>query len=220
MSVESCSGDGSGRVSSENWTTRAGVGSMATTTRSMAAGGGCDSRSSSASVRSVRASRIGVGSCSDRSCTRARLVCHRATSRVDRDARAARRRRGRAARDAPRAAPADGPARRTAARAPRSATRDRAPARTAPRARPARAEPDLHHARAAATARPPVPAEPPHRRTATPPDRRACADPSGGMSRSNSVSGVGDRAIAGSAMRREQRDAAAGRALRLRCLAQ
>ena len=60
----------------------------------MAAAGGCDSRSSSASVRSVRASRIGAGSCSDRSCTRAR---------VDRDAaaRAARRRRDRAARDAP-----------------------------------------------------------------------------------------------------------------------
>jgi hypothetical protein len=39
ISVESCSGDGSGRVSSENWSTRAGVGSTATTTRSMAAAG-------------------------------------------------------------------------------------------------------------------------------------------------------------------------------------
>ncbi len=39
ISVDSCSGDGSGRVSSENWTTRPGVGSTATTTRSMAAAG-------------------------------------------------------------------------------------------------------------------------------------------------------------------------------------
>ncbi len=39
MSVEICSGDGSGRVISENWTMRAGVGSTATTTRSMGAGG-------------------------------------------------------------------------------------------------------------------------------------------------------------------------------------
>ncbi len=69
MSVETCSGEGSGRVSSENWTMRAGVGSTATVTRSMAAAGGFDSRSSSASVRSVRASRIGTGNCSDRSCT-------------------------------------------------------------------------------------------------------------------------------------------------------
>ena len=69
MSVETCSGVGSGRVSSENCTTRAGVGSTATVTRSMAAAGGFDSRSSNASVRSVRESRIGTGNCSDRSCT-------------------------------------------------------------------------------------------------------------------------------------------------------
>ena len=50
-------------MSSEYCTTRPGVGSMATSTRSIAAGGGCDSRSSSASVRSVRTSRIGAGSC-------------------------------------------------------------------------------------------------------------------------------------------------------------
>ena len=41
-------------------------------TRSMAAGGGCDSRSSSASVRSVRTSRIGDGSCRRRACDLAR----------------------------------------------------------------------------------------------------------------------------------------------------
>ena len=69
MSVEICSGEGNGRVSSENCTMRAGVGSTATVTRSMAAAGGFDSRSSKASVRSVRASRIGTGSCNDRSCT-------------------------------------------------------------------------------------------------------------------------------------------------------
>ena len=69
MSVETCSGVGSGRVSSENCTMRAGVGSTATVTRSMAAAGGFDSRSSNASVRSVRASRIGTGNCSERSCT-------------------------------------------------------------------------------------------------------------------------------------------------------
>ena len=65
-SVERSSGDGSGRVSSENCTMRPGVGSTATTTRSIGAPGGCDSRSSSASVRRARASRIGAGSCSDR----------------------------------------------------------------------------------------------------------------------------------------------------------
>ena len=51
MSVEICSGEGNGRASSENWTMRPGVGSTATVTRSMAAGGGFDSRSSKASVR-------------------------------------------------------------------------------------------------------------------------------------------------------------------------
>ena len=66
-SVESCSGEGSGRAMSENCTTRPGVGSTATTTRSIGADGGFDSRSSSASVRSVRASRIGAGNSSDRS---------------------------------------------------------------------------------------------------------------------------------------------------------
>ena len=84
-SVESCSGDGSGRVSSENCTTRPGVGSTATVTRSIAASGGCDSRSSSASVRSVRASRIGAGNCSDRSwiarVTRCRRTCSTAAPR-------------------------------------------------------------------------------------------------------------------------------------------
>ena len=69
MSVATCSGEGNGRVSSENWTMRPGVGSTATVTRSIAAGGGCDSRSSNASVRSVRASRIATGNCNDRSCT-------------------------------------------------------------------------------------------------------------------------------------------------------
>ena len=62
VSVDNCSGDGIGRVRSENCTIRAGVGSTATTTRSIAAEGGCDSRSSSSSVRNVRASRIGAGS--------------------------------------------------------------------------------------------------------------------------------------------------------------
>ena len=38
----------------------------------MAAGGGCDSRSSSTSVRSVRTSRIGDGSCRRRACDLAR----------------------------------------------------------------------------------------------------------------------------------------------------
>ena len=69
ISVEVCSGDGSGRVNSEYWRSRAGVGSTATHTRSIAAAGGCDSRSKRASVRRVRASRMGVGSCSVRSCT-------------------------------------------------------------------------------------------------------------------------------------------------------
>ncbi len=80
ISVEICSGDGSGRVSSENWSTRAGVGSTATTTRSIAAAGGCDSRSSSASVRRVRASRIGAGNCSERSCTARVTRCSRTCS--------------------------------------------------------------------------------------------------------------------------------------------
>ena len=52
-SVDSCSGVGSARVKSVCCTTRPGVGSMTMVTRSIAAAAGCDSRSSSASVRSV-----------------------------------------------------------------------------------------------------------------------------------------------------------------------
>ena len=74
-SVESCSGVGCARVNSVCCRTRPGVGSMTIVTRSMAAGGGCDSRSSSRSVRSVRTSRIGDGSCRWRSCRPAVDAC-------------------------------------------------------------------------------------------------------------------------------------------------
>ena len=61
-SVESCSGVGCARVNSRCCSTRPGVGSMTMVTHSTAAAGGCDSRSRSASVRSVRTSRTGDGS--------------------------------------------------------------------------------------------------------------------------------------------------------------
>ena len=68
-SVESCSGAGCGRVNNVCCRTRPGVGSIVTVTRSIAIfspGGGCDSRSSSASVRSERTSRSGEGNSSRR----------------------------------------------------------------------------------------------------------------------------------------------------------
>ena len=57
-----CSGAGRARSSSECCSVRAGVGSARSVTASIPAGGGCDSRSSSTSVLSVRGSLMGVGS--------------------------------------------------------------------------------------------------------------------------------------------------------------
>ena len=59
---------GNARANNPNCSTRPSVTSTPTVTRSIAAGGGFDSRSSSASVRSTRASRIGAGSSTTRSC--------------------------------------------------------------------------------------------------------------------------------------------------------
>ncbi|PYR41934.1 MAG: hypothetical protein DMF93_07205 [Acidobacteria bacterium] len=68
-SVDSRSGVGTARANSVCCSTRPGVGSITIVTRSMPAPGGCASRSRSASVRSVRTSRIGVGSSSRRAQT-------------------------------------------------------------------------------------------------------------------------------------------------------
>ena len=56
---------GNARANNPNCSTRPSATSTATATRSTAAGGGFDSRSSSASVRSTRASRIGAGNSTD-----------------------------------------------------------------------------------------------------------------------------------------------------------
>ena len=53
VSVASVSADGRARSSSEYWSTRPGAGSTSIVTMSIAAGGGCDSRSSTSSVRST-----------------------------------------------------------------------------------------------------------------------------------------------------------------------
>ena len=58
MSVASVSADGRARSSSEYWSTRPGAGSTSIETMSIAAWGGCDSRSSTRSVRSTLGSRI------------------------------------------------------------------------------------------------------------------------------------------------------------------
>ena len=112
----------------------------------------------------------------------------RAPSRVHRDAaaRAAPRRRGRAARDAPTADPSAGRARTTAAPAPRSATRDRAPARSAPRAR-AGSSGRGSSPRASRCHRDALPARAARRRhrTAAARYRRASAGPTFGMSRTS-----------------------------------
>ena len=80
-SVETSSGAGSARVSSDSWTMRPGVGSMESVTASMPAGAGCDSRSSSSSVRSTFGSRIGAGSCRLRRC-RSRVTSRRRRCRT------------------------------------------------------------------------------------------------------------------------------------------
>ena len=130
ISVEICSGDGSGRVSSENWTMRAGRGIDGDDHAIDGRGG----RMRFEIEQRQRAQRARVAH--RRRQLQRPLVHGRASPGAA--ARAARRRRDRAARGAPRAAPAAGRARTTAARAPRSATRDRAPARSAPPAPPAR----------------------------------------------------------------------------------
>ena len=71
VSVASVSADGRARSSSEYWSTRPGAGSTSIVTMSIAAWGGCDSRSSTRSVRSTLASRIAAGNCSMRACARA-----------------------------------------------------------------------------------------------------------------------------------------------------
>ena len=93
MSVETCSVEGCARSSSDHCTMRPGVGSTRTTTRSMAAVGGCDSRSSRMSVRSVFGSRMGAGSCSVRvwvsRVVRRSSVCSTAAPRSARSRRTA-----------------------------------------------------------------------------------------------------------------------------------
>ena len=90
-SVESCSGVSCGRANSVCWTTRPGVGSTTMVTRSTAAAGGCDSRSSSTSVRSARTSRIGDGRSRRRACrsppTSPSCTCSTATPRSRRSRR-------------------------------------------------------------------------------------------------------------------------------------
>ena len=66
VSVASVSADGIARSSSEYWITRPAPDRFRSSTMSIAADGGCDSRSSSSSVRSTRGSRIAAGSCSTR----------------------------------------------------------------------------------------------------------------------------------------------------------
>ena len=88
MSVDRSSGDGSVRVRSAPWAIRPGTTPASTSTMSMPAGGGCDSRSSRMSVRSTRASRIGAGRCSTRTCDSRVTSCSRVvTSTAPRSAR-------------------------------------------------------------------------------------------------------------------------------------
>ena len=61
VSVAIVSGRGCARARSDGWTMRPATGSNVTVSASMPAGGGCDSRSSTISVRSTRGSRIGIG---------------------------------------------------------------------------------------------------------------------------------------------------------------
>ena len=74
-SAASWSSDGSALRSSENWTMRPGTGSTVTVSRSIAACGGCASRSSSRSVRSTRASRTGTGNSISRTWTWRSVRC-------------------------------------------------------------------------------------------------------------------------------------------------
>ena len=146
MSVESRSGVGWARANSVCWSTRPGVGSITTVTDSIGAAGGCDSRSSSASVRSVRTSRIGVGSSSRRA-----WISPRSAGGPSRSRTCSTARRDRGARAASTAARAAESGRTTATRPSRSATRDRAWRRSARRAARERADACLLRARSPAT---------------------------------------------------------------------
>ncbi len=88
MSVDRSSGDGSVRVRSAPWAIRPGTTPASTSTMSMPAAGGCDSRSSRMSVRSTRASRMGAGRWRTRTCDSRVTNCNRVvTSTAPRSAR-------------------------------------------------------------------------------------------------------------------------------------
>ena len=147
-----------------------GTTSSSTSTTSMPAGGGCDSRSSRISVRSTRASRIGAGRCSVRSCvarvtSRSRVV----TSTAPRSARSS---------DADsashsRASTNDSGSSPSIGHSSSSRSRNAGARRPARAARhPRRTRPDASARRSARAARA-------RRRAAAARDRPACAGPSG-----------------------------------------